>query len=128
MPIQRILHKWTVLTTMGSPIQFQSLSRVQLYTPGFISKPMSCQRYERPRNEPFLELLIDGHQLDILILLHIIPRSGVRLGPNNYGDGLSIRRRRTSCKGGLTMRATREVGEVPTAAEYGGANDDVAAG
>ena len=32
---------------------------------------------------PLLELLVDRHHLDVLILLDVVPWSGVRLGPDD---------------------------------------------
>ncbi len=29
-------------------------------------------------------LLIDNHHLDVLVLLHFVPRGGIGLGPNDY--------------------------------------------
>ena len=41
-----------------------------------------CQGIGLPSVPPF-ELLVDGHHLDILVLLDVVPWSGVRLGPDD---------------------------------------------
>lgn len=33
---------------------------------------------------PFIETLVDGHHLDLLILLDVVPRGRVGLGPDDY--------------------------------------------
>ena len=80
-------------------------------------------------SEPLFELLIDRHHLDVLVLLHFIPRGGIGLGPNDYTA--KVRKIRGELRGWwvmLTMRATREAGEVPRTADYSGTYNDVAAG
>jgi hypothetical protein len=69
----------------GPPIfKVQSLSRDQLHTSSYQLEVMPTRI--QPQNEPLFELLIDGHHLDILILLHVVPRGGIGLGPDDYRD------------------------------------------
>ena len=76
---------------------------------------MVCQGKE-PLSVPLFELLVDGHHLDVLVLLNVVPWSGVRLGPD---DCTSIEseigeRGRTKVRWWrLTTRTTRKAGEIP---------------
>ena len=64
------------------------------------------------RSVPLLELLVDCHHLDVLILLDGVPWSGVRIGPDDCaGVESAIGEKRKMV--GLTMRATRKTGEIP---------------
>jgi hypothetical protein len=82
----------------------------------------------QPPNEPPFELLIDGHHLDVFVLLHVVPGGGIRFGPDDCGNGLGVRKMRRKNWAGLTTGAAREAGEVPCAADDGGAHDDETAG
>jgi hypothetical protein len=91
MPTRRVLPKRTgSLTTMG-PSDFTAYRESSYRTRrGYKVKPMSCQRWganEQRNLLPLVEFLIDGHHLDVLVLLHLVPRGGIGLGPNDYTAG-----------------------------------------
>lgn len=68
------------LTTTGLP-------DLKLITRPAVHIGLSAGRHaneQKQRDKPLFELLINGHQLDILILLHIVPGGRISLGPDDY--------------------------------------------
>jgi hypothetical protein len=75
---------------------------------------------------PLFELLTNGHHLNVLVLLDVVPGRGIRFSPNNYTTTW-IQNSENENIMLLTMRTTRKAGEVPRTADYDGTHDDIAA-
>ena len=65
------------------------------------------------RSVPPLELLVHSHHLDVLVLLDVVPWSGVRVGPDDCTSVESVFGEQNFGRRRLTMWTTRKAGEIP---------------